>query len=817
MTNTPPSDHRFSKQQPYPYHPNNHKIMKKILNIALVAIIALIATGCENPPFMGNQNFQDKKNGGNNLEVVQTSFSQDFKTFSVNVKVPANISITSLTDSSRIHIETQENDISHAPLDDDMQPQLVHVQNIHQQELADNDLSLLILADLTLPEEEILAEKQAIQQMRTWFAPSNLFIAFMRDNGVTESLPLTDYIMNNYFQPSKSKKYLYRSILEKLTELSNWQLLTDDEKGLIIFSDGDVYNGNQPIDPQHYALQEKLLHITSDQGYSSVKYINCGDAKNDSTDVGDSNEAKSIMEQLTKNTGGIYLDCFNWSKLLTDILEKYDIEYADYQLDFVNPNNKVFVGEKLNLKINVFDDRKLLTSGMTEYAIGSIYSPVIVHGVTLRQLILQGILLTILFFAFAYLLLQFIIPYISYKIFKRRYVTHYINPNMLFNGIQVSQSCYYCKAPFEEGDEIVVKCKHVVHKECWDENEYKCPEAGRHCKEGSHYYNNNNLLDRRNAPFYATWVMGGIMAGLVCWILYIIFMMRPSSQLLYDLMLSIHGLKAGTMQAQEAYDLYIKHITRMPIFGMALNLSLTFFLSYMSQHGLPRSIKLKWSIAKALLSGLIGYIIFLAACLVSIILNLQINTVIVDCLPWIADGFIIAYLSIINTRIKLKKIFIAISCAVGIISMYAWSNLLFHSMMDNRIVMLLCCLLYSVVLAVSLAASAPRSERYFLHVEGAIKPIDIALYKWMRSSPSYIVTIGKSVSCSLQMSWDFASNIAAVQATITREHGKLYLTAEEEGVIVDNHPLEPEKRIHLYHGRKFIIGKTLFTYIEKDV
>ena len=791
--------------------------MKKILVIALVAIIALATTGCENPPFIGDQDSQDKKNGGNNLEVVQTNFSQDFKTFSVNVKVPANISITSLTDSSRIHIETQESDISHDPLDDDMQPQLVHVQNIHQQELADNDLSLLILADLTLPEEEILAEKRAIQQMRTWFAPSNLFIAFMRDNGVTESLPLTDYIMNNYFQPNKSKKYLYRSILEKLTELSNWRLLTDNQKGLIVFSDGDVYNGNQPIDPQHYALQEKLLHITSDQGYSSVKYINCGNAHNDSTDVGDSNEAKSIMEQLTKHTGGIYLDSFNWSKLLADILEEYDIEYADYRLDFVNPDNKVFVGEKLKLKINVFDDRKLLTSGMTEYAIGSIYSPVIVNGITLRQLILQGILLTILFFVFAYLLLQFVIPYISYRIFKHRYVTHYLNPNMLFNGIQVSQSCYYCKAPFEEGDEIVVKCKHVVHKECWDENEYKCPEAGRHCKEGSHYYNNNNLLDRRNAPFYATWVMGGIMAGLVCWILYIIFMLHPSSQLLYDLMLSIHGLKAGTEQAQEAYDLYIKHITRMPIFGMALNFSLTFFLSYMSLHGLPRSIKLKWSVAKALLSGLIGYIIFLAACLVSIILNLQINTVIVDCLPWIADGFIIAYLSIINTRIKLKKIFIAISCAVGIVSMYAWSNLLFHSMMDNRTLMLLCCLLYSVVLAVSLAASAPKSERYFLHVEGAIKPMDIALYKWMRSSPSYIVTIGKSVSCSLQMSWDFASNIAAVQATITNEHGKLYLTAEEEGVFVDDHPLEPEKRIPLYHGRKFIIGKTLFTYIEKDI
>ncbi len=787
--------------------------MKKILNIALVAIIALIAVGCENPPFTDTQ---DKKEG-NSLEVVQTDFAYDFKTFCVNIKVPADISINSLTDSSMVHIETQESDISHSPVDDDMQPKLIHIQNIHQQELADNDLSLLILADLTLPEEEIYAEKKAIQQMRKWFAPSNLYIAFMRDNGVTESMPLSDYIMNNYFQQSKSRKYLYRSILEKLTELTTWQSLTKDQKGLIVFSDGDVYNGNQPIDPQHYALQEKLLHITSDQGYSSVKYINCGTTKPESDDVGDSNEARSIMEKLANNTGGIYLDSFNWSKLLADILEKYNINYADYRLEFVNPDNKVFVGEKLNLRINVYENGKLLTTGVAEYAIGSIYSPVIVNGLSRLQVLLQGILLTLLIIAIVYLLLQFVIPFVSYKIFKRKYVTHYTNPGMFYKGIQVSQSCYYCKAPFEEGNEIVVKCKHVVHKECWDENEYKCPEAGRHCKEGSHYYNKNNPLDSRNAPFYTTWVIGGILAGLVCWILYIITMLRPSSELLYDLMLSIHGLKAGTVEAQVAYDLYIKHITRMPIFGLALNLGLTFFLSYMSQHGLPTGLRLKWSFAKALFSGLVGYAIFLASCVASIILNLQINTVFIDCLPWIADGFIIAYISIFNTRIRLKKMFIAISCLVGIITMYAWSNLLFHSKMDNRAEMLLCCLLYSVVLAVSIAVAAPKSERYFLHVEGAIKPMDIALYKWMRSSPSYIVSIGKSVSCSLQMSWDFASDIAAVQATITNQRGKLYLTAEEEGVMVDDRPLPPESRIRLYHGRKFCIGKTTFTYVEKDI
>lgn len=65
----------------------------------------------------------------------------------------------------------------------------------------------------------------------------------------------------------------------------------------------------------------------------------------------------------------------------------------------------------------------------------------------------------------------------------------------------IEQSCYFCKAPFVEGDEIVVKRKHVLHKSCWDENEYQCPEYGRHCKQGRHYYNSKIYLIRTTHLF----------------------------------------------------------------------------------------------------------------------------------------------------------------------------------------------------------------------------------------------------------------------------------------------------------------------------
>jgi hypothetical protein len=124
---------------------------------------------------------------------------------------------------------------------------------------------------------------------------------------------------------------------------------------------------------------------------------------------------------------------------------------------------------------------------------------------------------------------------------------------------------------------------------------------------------------------------------------------------------------------------------------------------------------------------------------------------------------------------------------------------------------------YAVCIAVSIARVAPRSERFFLHVEGAVKEMDVALYKWMRVSPDHVVTIGKSVDCSIQLSWDLNGAVAPLQAEIRQHVGSMRLVAMENGVYVDNDkPLPIGKEIWLYHGRRFTIGNTTFTYIEKD-
>lgn len=157
------------------------------------------------------------------------------------------------------------------------------------------------------------------------------------------------------------------------------------------------------------------------------------------------------------------------------------------------------------------------------------------------------------------------------------------------------------------------------------------------------------------------------------------------------------------------------------------------------------------------------------------------------------------------------------SIVFGLGSMYIW-NLAQNSQIDTRDFLLVSNLIYSIGIAISLAVNSPRSERYFLRVEGPVKMMDIAIYKWMNAQVcNRVVTIGKSVDCNLQLTWDINSSVAPIQAKVISEYGNIYLVPLEIGVCADGKPIKVNIRRHLYHGDKFTIGQTTFTYIEKDM
>ena len=224
-------------------------------------------------------------------------------------------------------------------------------------------------------------------------------------------------------------------------------------------------------------------------------------------------------------------------------------------------------------------------------------------------------------------------------------------------------------------------------------------------------------------------------------------------------------------------------------------------------------------LVKAILAGLGGYLTFVVVAFVSLALGIVGDFLLIDWIPWTMNGFLIAFAVSYKTDIKLYKALVGatISILFTLGSMYIW-RYSHGSQVDTRDLLLISCLIYSVGIAISLAVNFPRSERYFLRVEGPIKTMEIAIYKWMNSQ--YIhrkVTIGKSVDCNLQMSWDINSDISPVQAEIVSKGGYLYLIALEKGVYIKGKQVKLENEVQLYHGDQFKIGQTLFTYVEHDV
>lgn len=803
--------------------------------ISLLLVIALILSGCDNfMPTSGKQ----KEN--NNLDILDIQFGTDHKYFQANVKLNDSIAADLLSDNSDIRFEVEEY-VQNRLSDPRTQPELTEIQNIKVQEIANLDLNILALADLTLDSSKIASQERAIKGLKELFSLNNLHIAFIKNQTVSETMTATDYVLDNYFKASPGKKYLYRSILSKIDELkghtSNYfpevrqdtisRHLTPKQDVLIVFSDGKVYDKDIPLDPDHFALQRAIAQNSDSITQFPVFYINL-ESRSDETSEGDTariisdtdEEAETLLRVLCQKTNGKYLNSYDQNSILNDILNLFDKQYANYRFSFVNPDLKIYRGLERTLQLSCYRGDSLIASDFINYNLGSVYNPIIINGPTTFQVILQGSLLGLLTLLLIYLAFQFITPAIRYLIFKKKYVTRYTGKNMTYNGILVEPECYYCKAPFEEGDEIVVKCQHVLHKSCWDENEYKCPEYGRNCKTGSHYYNRRNLFDRRNASFYLAWIVAGTIAGLIAWICFTANAHSNENSMLINIIHLIFGVDPNSPQAAMLMEEYGNHLYFLPFYGLNIGFFLTLFLSLLTGHGRWLWKRSLLVVAKAIVGGLFGYVAFLLGCVISITLNFKDNSFLIDWIPWMISGFVIAFAVSYGTDIKLKKALIGavISIVFGLGSMYLWS-FAFNSQIDTREFLLLSYMIYCVGFAVSVAATCPKSERYFLRVEGPIKEMDIAIYKWMNATiQNKRVTIGKSVNCDLQMSWDLTSQIAPQQAEIRMINGNIYLIATEDGVsTIDRKPIKPNTRKRLYHGSKFLIGKTIFTYIEKDL
>ena len=788
----------------------------KTCKFLCLAFLLLLAVGCTESK-LDNTSSEEE-----NLELSDIQFEENYKNFSVGVHFKDTFMPSKRIQPGKMRLKVTEYDANMNEITASAQPIFVSAKNLRSEKIKDLGIKGLVLVDLSLDEIQIEKQKSAIESLREFVFEDQLYVAFMQDGNVSKSYPATDYVLDNYFVPSEKPTLLFRSIAAKIEEMrsENAEYFSDTpiaNKMLIVFSDGHIYDGDRPIDPKHFDYQEYLLNQTKQAEKLQFCYVNLNEEKDD--EFAKENDVEDIFTYICKETGGAYLPKLDMKDISNEVLEGRKTNKVDFRINLTNPDNKIFRGDERILKVTCTYEDEVLFTGSKSYSLGSVYKPVIVNGLGMYSILIQAGVFTLVLLLSIYLTFQIIIPYIQYRIFKYKYVTKYTGPNMSFNGVQVPENCYYCKTPFEIGDEIVVKCEHVMDLSCWKENLYKCPEYGRRCNTGKHYYNEKNIFDKKNAPYYMKWLLAGTLAGLVAWFFFTLGIFHSDFSV-------INGVYNTVSQVDPLRDLVFglhnnktSGVFAAPYFGFFMCFCLTFALSLLSSHGkwlYKRSVVV---LVKALVAGVCGYLSYLLVVIALLAFNLKGYYYMIDWIPWALNGYIVAYAVSFKTDIKLKNALMGatLSMVFSIASMYLW-NYSAHSHIDTRDLLLVSCLIYSIGLSASLAINYPQSERYFIKVEGPIKTMEIALYKWMNAK--YVnrsVTIGKSVDCNLQMSWDINSAIAPKQALLKMMGGNIYLIPLEHGVTIKGKPAILDKRVHLYHGDHFIIGQTKFTYVEHDV
>ncbi|MCR5517587.1 MAG: E3 ubiquitin protein ligase, partial [Lachnospiraceae bacterium] len=592
------------------------------------------------------------------------NFTQDYKYIDVYIQQTEDLVTFVLNDTGRVKLDVSLGLQSFFGRENFKDTKLLSFEQIGSEYVDSLNMKMLVLADLTVPQDIIDKEYYAIREIRNLYTNKNLYVSFITPHGITNSLPADDYLMGYSFTRKElGDKYLYRSISHLLDEFTDTINVFSSSKfgALLIMSDANVYNADTPIDPENYEIQEELIEQVNN--LSKNKNISIFYANYAHSEAVSDPAAINLMKLICKKTNGVYSDGFDWPTMKRQILSRFNLNIPDYKIRLVNADGTVFKGTDnlLELKFLNAKNDTLLVEAKKNIRAGSVFNPIIVNGRNPHVIILQGIVVVLLLIMIIYVIFQYIIPYIKYRLFMKKYITQYTGNQMIFNEHPVEETCYYCKAPFEKGDEIVVKCQHVMHKECWEENGQHCPEYGRHCKDGSHYYNKEFLADPRNASFYLKWIVLSLIAGLVAWIIFTLHVRSFAASILEEFFQYMYNIEPTDDGYQQKLTDFSSNFRQLPSFGLCISFATTFLFSLLSVFRRKRAYFYTECFIRALVAGIGGWLAFIFVAMLYISLDINEQSFLLSWLPWPMMGCIIAVCVTWHTRIKFRRYWIWVS------------------------------------------------------------------------------------------------------------------------------------------------------------
>ena len=683
-----------------------------------------------------------------------------------------------------------------------------------------DNILVMLLVDRSIRSDDMENVHQAVGNFVTALPENTVYISFF-DEQLRNSKRITSENFNDFqdeFTVTSNYKYLFDAALKKFQELCGEKGLTTDQqlierienpdvkKYLVLLTDGriDENNALTAFNVQKFSdYVQTWDKDATNNNRVEIHAIRFGDAR---SDVDQTLSYLCVDLRNTNVKGGLYIaepEAFIAKLMVTDKT------HPDYELTIANPKGEIGYGAGKDLKIHINANGKT-ADGQTEYAIGTLLKPVKSGVDNHWRLLWMGALFSIALMIITFFVLYIFIPFLKVYLsdFEKKYVRYYS-----FDNDSVLQ-CHYCKNEILDGDEIVVKCKHTVHKHCWVENGCKCADYGENCKNGKQlFFDSRKLLHKDNRIFYADFALWGMVGGFISWLIYhLITYWFP-----YPFEAFTASLLAKFYPGYGEYPVVFMRLALMLktgsilLAGLLSGFILTFVILYRNKYREKRFSAMK-VILKSMLGALLGGVSFLLGTILVIYCKAGVNTVLVEWAPWALAGCVWGLCLSLRTNAVMLHTMLG-GLIAGLVGFFA----LFLGKFFGAYAVMFSFMALGAVLGIAFISARRTINKYYLTFRQGNVLAKVAIHKWMSAAGgSRDVTIGKSKDCTICMDWDTHNSVRDVNVSlyVDKKDKTPVLKVIDDYILHNRVVARKNEEFVLKHGVKFKIGNTEFRYIE---
>ena len=683
-----------------------------------------------------------------------------------------------------------------------------------------DNILVSLLVDKSIRTEDMDQVQSAVAKFVAALPENTVYISFF-DEQLRATKRITSENFGEFsdeFAISTNYKLLFDAALRKFRELCGEKSFVVDPQlaakiddvdikhYLVLLTDGRVDENNFRTADDIQKFSEYVQQLDKDANNKRLVEIHAIRFGEQEEDV-DQTLSYLCVDLRNQNVqGGLYISD---PEAFIEKLKVSDKRFPDYEMAVVYREGKVHYGAEKEMLIRINYEEKNAV-GETDYAVGTLLRPVRQGSNDLWRL-LWGFLLWAALLGITYLVVQILIPFLRVYItdFDRRYVRKYSFDN------DTAHQCHYCLNEIRDQEEIVTKCKHIVHKHCWVENGCQCADYGKHCKTGKQFlFDSRKIFDPGNRLYIMPYVLYGMVGGFVAW--FIFQMTNFWFPHLFDTFATYLLSKF-----YPAYDpdflpflqqVYLQKINSFLSTGILLGLITTGILASLDKSK-QRNVSMGWVIVKYMLGCITGFLMFLLAAILIISSKSGANHFFIDCIPWLVSGCVWGLCLMPRSGVVWKRITMGGIAAglLGFIVLYTGKWWGCYGVMLGFVAA-------SAALGSAYVSSRRIAIRYYLKFSGN-QSGKVAIHKWMSvAGGSQDVTIGKSRDCTICMDWDDHQSLREVNVKlyVDRKDKLPCLKVVDEHIVYNWTVARKNDEFLLKNGAKFKLGNTVFRYIEKN-